>query len=183
MGGGASGAIETMGGWVNEPPFAAELRARYGQLVEAARIRAGGRKVYHVQPMRGKPEPTYDLVGGALSPNELHQIDLARLAQLYQKGEECYRAGQLREARWVLNTYCALQAEMAAPILAELMPLRDRWAKAEERDAQGWESEEKAHGAFLALQKMAALIASLAEQIEAFAPKLVPAPLFPEHTP
>lgn len=179
MGGGVSEGQMTMGAWLTEPPFAAELRARYGQMVEQARLRAGGRKVHHQQPRRGQPEPTYDVVGGTLSDEDLHQIDLAYLGLLYAKGDECFRAGQLREARWVRDTYRARQAEMAAPLLAELRTLRDRWLKAEVRALQGWDTPEQEEGAYQAMRKIATRIGELADRLEQFAPHLIPSPLFP----
>lgn len=179
MGGGGSASKMTMGVWVDEPPFAAELRARYGQMVEQARLRSGGRKVYHQTPKRGLPEPTYDLVGGSVSPEDLHQIDLACLAALYAEGDACFRAGFIREACWVRDTYRARQAEVAAPLLAELQPLRDRWLKAEVRAAQGWDDPKQVEGAYQAMRAISGRIHDLAERLSKFAPEFIPSPLFP----
>jgi hypothetical protein len=144
-----------------------------------ARLQAGAKKIWHRKPTPRDPQPSFDLEGGPLSDEALYQVDVTYLAVLWQKEIECRQQGLEREAAWVEVVRERRQRAMAQAMLPELMTLRERWAKAEEKARAGWPTPEATEKAYQAMAAIAGRIALLHERITSLAGGIAPDPLFP----
>lgn len=171
-------------GLYDMPAFAAELSQRRDDRHLAARIAAGAIKQRHHAPSKAEPHPTFDLVGGGLSPEAMRALDYRTMDELWAMRDVRADAGQAQDAAWCqarLDTWLGYYEPHFQAIATEVVTLRDRLAKADAIQAGGgWPDKAKEDAAHAAAGRMWNRLAVLYDELDTWRPGLLPDPLWPD---